>query len=140
MEVGILKPIKHFDLSFEEEREEGKEEVWVWEEDLVYLDKEEMRRQRARRVVRHISYEPRWNFFKPAGIPARELEEIVLLLEEYEAMRLADIENLSMQQAAERMKVSAPTFNRMLKMAHQKFAHALIEGKAIRVQLEGEGN
>ena len=37
---------------------------------------------------------PDKNYFKPRGIPAVELEEIVLHLDEFEAIRLADYEQL----------------------------------------------
>jgi uncharacterized protein len=72
--------------------------------------------------------------FKPAGIPACSLEEVVLSLDEFEAIRLADLDGLYQEQAAERMNVSRQTFGRILEAARKKVAQVLIEGKALRIE------
>ncbi len=72
--------------------------------------------------------------YKPAGVPLREMEETILTIDEMEAIRLADIEQLDQAAAAERMEISAPTFNRMVNTAHQKIAAALWQGNALRVE------
>jgi len=72
--------------------------------------------------------------FHPAGIPARGLVEIVLTLDEFEAIRLADLEGLYQEQAAERMLVSRQTFGRILAAAHRKVAEALSNGKALKIE------
>jgi predicted DNA-binding protein (UPF0251 family) len=72
--------------------------------------------------------------FKPAGIPARLLEEVVLALDELEAIRLADLQGLYQEQAAERMRISRPTFGRIIDSGHRKVAEALIMGKALRIE------
>jgi predicted DNA-binding protein (UPF0251 family) len=72
--------------------------------------------------------------FHPAGIPVQALGEIVLTLDEFEAIRLADLEGLYQEQAAERMIVSRPTFGRILAAAHRKVAEALSNGKALRIE------
>ncbi len=74
------------------------------------------------------------SIFKPAGIPARYLDEVRLTLDEFEALRLADLEGLYQEQAALRMEVSRPTFGRILDVAHQKVAEALVSGKALRIE------
>jgi predicted DNA-binding protein (UPF0251 family) len=72
--------------------------------------------------------------FKPAGIPSVILDEVVMTLDEFEALRLADLEGLYHEQAAERMRVSRPTFSRIVQSAHLKVAEALVHGKAIRIE------
>jgi predicted DNA-binding protein (UPF0251 family)/predicted Fe-Mo cluster-binding NifX family protein len=72
--------------------------------------------------------------FKPAGVPARELEMLSLRPEETEALRLADLEGLYQEAAARLMEVSRPTFARVLESARAKVADALINGKALRVE------
>jgi predicted DNA-binding protein (UPF0251 family) len=72
--------------------------------------------------------------FHPAGIPVHELDGIVLTLDEFEAVRLADLEGLYQEQAAERMRVSRPTFGRILAVAHRKVAEALVRGKALKIE------
>jgi predicted DNA-binding protein (UPF0251 family) len=89
-----------------------------------------------RRKFRNIEWNPICTVFKPAWIPQRWIEMIVLWLDEYEAFRLADKESCSMQQWAEKMWISAPTFNRLLQSAHNKIADALVEWKAIKICTE----
>ena len=72
--------------------------------------------------------------FKPFGIPMRELESVDLLFEEYESLRLADYENLTQEEAAEKMNISRPTFTRLYDKARKSIAKAFVEGKAIIIQ------
>ena len=84
--------------------------------------------------LRHIDIKPGVVYFKPAGIPVRLLEEVVLALDELEALRLADLNGLYQEQAAEQMKISRPTFSRVIELARRKVADALIHGKALRLE------
>ncbi len=84
--------------------------------------------------LRRVGLSPSATYFKPAGIPIRDLEEIVMTLDELESLRLADFEGLYQEQAAERMKVSRPTFARIVEAARKKVADALIHGKALRME------
>jgi predicted DNA-binding protein (UPF0251 family) len=77
---------------------------------------------------------PDKNYFKPRGIPASQLEEVELNLDEYEAIRLADHDRLYQEEAAARMNVSRQTFGRIIEGAHQKIADVLIHGKALRIE------
>lgn len=81
---------------------------------------------------RRIEFIPENKYFKPAGIPMRDIEEVSLTLEEVEAVRLKDMEELNQEECASRMNVSRPTFQRVLIEARRKIADALITGKAIR--------
>ena len=82
---------------------------------------------------RRIECPPRFNKFKPAGIPARRLEQIELTVDEYEAIRLADYFDHDQLQASQRMGISRPTFARMIERARHKVACALVDGKALRI-------
>ena len=62
------------------------------------------------------------------------LEEVILTVEELEAVRLKDLEGLEQEECADMMKVSRPTFFRIITSARQKIADALVNGKAIRVE------
>jgi predicted DNA-binding protein (UPF0251 family) len=74
--------------------------------------------------------------FKPIGQPVSTLEVETLRLDELEALRLADLEGLYQEAAAERMGVSRPTFSRILARARTAVARAVIEE---RVLVVGEG-
>ncbi len=88
------------------------------------------------RPVKHrrVEYVPEVTYFKPAGVPMRELDEVTITLEELESIRLKDLDGLEQEDCAEKMHVSRPTFQRVLIGARNKVAKALVEGKAIRVE------
>ena len=73
------------------------------------------------------------NAFRPVGIPARDLREVVLPLECLEALRLSDLEKLDQETAAARMNVSRQTIGRVLAEAREVVAEALVVGKMIRI-------
>jgi len=77
---------------------------------------------------------PGVTYFKPAGIPLTELEEVIVTLDELEALRLADLNGMYQEQAAEQMKISRPTFARIVEAARKKVAEALIQGKSLRLE------
>ncbi|MFH1024741.1 MAG: DUF134 domain-containing protein [Planctomycetota bacterium] len=83
---------------------------------------------------RHVRFRPGVTFFKPAGVPSRVLGEITLALDELEALRLADFQGLYQDQAAKKMKISRPTFGRIVESARKKVADALVNGKALRME------
>ncbi|HIE12685.1 MAG TPA: DUF134 domain-containing protein [Desulfotomaculum sp.] len=83
---------------------------------------------------RRVGYVPHCTFFKPAGVPLFNLEEIGLSIEEVEAIRLKDLKGLEQEDCANRMGISRPTFQRILTEARAKVAEALVKGKAIRVE------
>ncbi len=86
------------------------------------------------RCCRRIAGEPPAGIFKPAGIPGRFLEEVVLGLDGLEALRLADLEGLYHEEAATRMGVSRATFGRIVEDARRRVAEALVEGKLLRIE------
>ena len=86
------------------------------------------------RQCRLVGCLPGTNYFKPRGIPLSELEEVILTVDEFEAMRLADLEGLYQEEAAAKMKVSRQTFGRIIESAHKKVAGALVQGKALKIE------
>ncbi|MGA2667091.1 MAG: DUF134 domain-containing protein [Patescibacteria group bacterium] len=83
---------------------------------------------------RLIGFNPEITYFKPAGVPLRNLSEEVLTLDEVEAIRLADLNDLDQEEAAKKMGVSRITFLRIVHAAHRKIAASLIYGKAIKMK------
>ncbi len=72
--------------------------------------------------------------YKPAGVPLEGLRRVNLLGEELEALRLMDLEDLSQEDAAQRMGVSRSTFQRIVAQARRQVALALVEGAALVVE------
>lgn len=86
------------------------------------------------KCCRLVGEEPGITYFKPRGIPLVELDEVVLGVDEFEALRLADLEGLYQEDAAARMHISRATFGRIVASAHQKVSDALVNGKALRIE------
>lgn len=82
---------------------------------------------------RRLGFDPNVYYFKPRGIPLRDLEEVVLERDEVEALKLHDVDGFEQIEASKKMNVSQPTFGRILDKAYKKIAKAIIEGKAIRI-------
>jgi predicted DNA-binding protein (UPF0251 family)/predicted Fe-Mo cluster-binding NifX family protein len=80
-----------------------------------------------------VSQIPSVIYFKPRGIPMRQLAEVYLPLEGFEALRLADLEGYKHEEAAEKMNVSRQTFGRILAGARHSVAEALVRGFALRI-------
>ncbi len=83
---------------------------------------------------RRIFGQPPADLFKPAGTPLRGTEEVVMTLDEFEAIRLADLSGLYQDEAAKQMGISRPTFSRIIELAHRKLADALVHGKSLRIE------
>lgn len=83
---------------------------------------------------------PGADYFKPRGIPLVELEEICLKLDELETLRLADYEGLYHEAAAQRMDISRATFGRILDEARHKVVEAIINGNALKIELNAQHN
>lgn len=75
---------------------------------------------------RRIEKLPPLTHYKPVGIPLHNIEEIIVTIEEMEAIRLADIEQLDQAKAAVSMEISRPTFHRIVNLAHQKNSSGLM--------------
>jgi len=69
--------------------------------------------------------------FKPAGIPARELAPYVLRLDEFEAMRICDLEGKSQIEAAELMDISRGTVQRLLERGRRTLVACLLANQAL---------
>ena len=84
--------------------------------------------------TRWVKCAPGERCFKPLCKPLNKLKNVYLTLDEFEAMRLACFEELKQVDAAKLMKVSRPTFSRILTSAQRKIADGLVNIKAIRIE------
>ena len=82
-----------------------------------------MPRARKEKIVQE---PPKIQGMKPIGVPGMLLEQIILSINEYEAIRLCDYENLDHKTSAEKMNISRPTFTRLIDKAHQKIAESIV--------------
>ncbi len=85
------------------------------------------------RKFRRVQAHPEITYFKPQGVPLRNLGEVNIPVEGLEALRLADLEKIDHELAAAEMGISRPTFSRVLSAARNSVADALVNGLAIRI-------
>lgn len=90
-----------------------------------------MSRPKKERIVHH---PPINNRFKPVGVRRDFLEQTILSLDEYEAIRLADYEGLDHVEASEEMEISRSTFSRLIEQSRKKLALFLVEGKELIIE------
>ncbi len=83
---------------------------------------------------RKVEQEPETKFYKPNGIPAKLLKKIVLTVDEFEAVRLADLNGLYHEEAAEKMNISRQTFGNIISSARYKIADCLVNAKALKIE------
>ena len=84
-------------------------------------------------TTRRIHQRLKGQVFKPLRQPMSGLERIRLSLDGLEALRLADLEGLYHEEAAQRMGVSRATFSRVLTTARAALANALVNGKELQI-------
>ena len=86
------------------------------------------------RLCRRVNFNPNITYFKPRGVPLVELDEVILAVDEFEAIRLKDLEGLEQGECATKMNISQPTFHRLVVSARKKISDAIVNGKAIKIE------
>ncbi len=84
--------------------------------------------------VRYIQKMPGIVQFSPRGKPGRP-DSVELTVDEFEAFKLADLQDFTQEQGAVAMHVSRPTFGRLLRSARKKAADGLVNGKIIKISI-----
>ena len=64
----------------------------------------------------------------------RKLQEVILAIDEFEAVRLKDLEGLEQEECAKKMNISQPTFHRLVLSARKKIADGVVNGKALKIE------
>ncbi|RPI40619.1 MAG: DUF134 domain-containing protein [Methanoregulaceae archaeon] len=89
----------------------------------------------GRRRCRRVGFPPSFTSFGPAAEGrVNEPEEAILSVDEFEAVRLKDLEGLDQIECAALMEISQPTFHRLVVSARRKIADALTYGKTIKIE------
>ncbi len=86
------------------------------------------RPRKCRRVCRL----PENEGFQPLGPGAAETP-VILNVDEYEALRLIDLEDLSQEECGEYMGIARTTVQQIYGSARKKLARALVEGLPLRI-------
>ncbi len=72
--------------------------------------------------------------FRPQCKPLKKLQGVNLTIDEFEAIRLSDLEKLPQTKVAKKMRVHRSTISRILESAHEKIADAFVNVKAVRIE------
>jgi predicted DNA-binding protein (UPF0251 family) len=86
------------------------------------------------KIPRKTCGKPRCSCFKPEGPLNKDLLGVILQRDEFEAIKLHDVDNLSQKEASKKMNISQPTFARILSGARKKLSKALVKGEEIRIK------
>ncbi|MEA1925754.1 MAG: DUF134 domain-containing protein [Patescibacteria group bacterium] len=86
------------------------------------------------RLCKRLRFNPKVYYYKPRGVPMVKLEEVILTKEELEAIKLKDHDGLEQVAAARKMDTSQSTFQRILSSSRKKIAHAIVKGKALKIE------
>ena len=85
-------------------------------------------------ISRQVHSAPVIKGFRPFGRCGRSKQEILLTLDEFEAIRLLDYQHLNQEEAAVQMQISRSTLTRIYEKARVKFATALVEGSMLLIE------
>lgn len=85
------------------------------------------------KIPRKTCGRPLCSCFKPEGPSKKDLLGVTLQKDEFEAIKLHDVSGFDQKKASKKMRVSQPTFARILSSARKKIAKALIGGGEIRI-------
>jgi predicted DNA-binding protein (UPF0251 family) len=83
---------------------------------------------------RRVCGQPQINCFQPKGVQVTDLEEVKLSVDEFEALRLADLAGLYQEEAARQMGVSRQTFGNIINTAHRKLADVIVNIKTLKIE------
>jgi len=84
--------------------------------------------------TRWVKCEPGERCFRHQCKTLETLEGVNLTIDEFEAIRLADLEKLTQLEVAGIMNVHRSTISRILASAHAKIADALVNIKAVKIE------
>jgi predicted DNA-binding protein (UPF0251 family) len=89
-----------------------------------------------KRGRRNIARQFKDTYYKPRGIPLRQLGEVGLSHEDLEVLRLRYQERLTQEQAANKMGISQSQYQRDYQSLMEKLTDAFINCKAIKIEKE----
>jgi predicted DNA-binding protein (UPF0251 family) len=86
------------------------------------------------RKWRKVCCMPENNRFGPLNCQISEEHFILMTIDEYETIRLIDLEGFSQEECAEQMKVARTTVQRIYNDARKKIADSIVNGKVLRIE------
>ena len=86
------------------------------------------------RKWRHVCSLPNTDRFGPLNVPSNIVEPVIMTVDEYETIRLIDLEGLTQEECAQQMNVARSTVQSIYADARKKLADALVNTKLLRIE------
>lgn len=86
------------------------------------------------RKWRRVCCLPERNLYGPLDAINLENNLITMTVEEYETIRLIDLEGLTQEECAERMQVARATVQSIYKEARNKIAESIVNGNILKIE------
>jgi len=86
------------------------------------------------RKWRNVCTLPEYNRFGPLGVGAGQREAVTMSVDEYETIRLIDIEGFTQEMCAKQMNVARTTIQGIYEVARRKVADTLVNGKVLLIE------
>jgi len=86
------------------------------------------------RKWRKVCCMPENRIFGPIGIDEVQAEYILMSIEEYETIRLIDLQGFTQEESAEHMNIARTTVQRIYNDARKKLAESLVNGDFIKIE------
>lgn len=81
--------------------------------------------------ARRICMEAAYDNFCPEGVPAGE--KVIMTMDEYETIRLVDLEKRTHEQCAKQMGIARTTVTEIYESARYKMADSIVNGKTLEI-------
>ncbi len=77
---------------------------------------------------------PEHNCFGPLNMHINKDHFVIMSIDEYESIRLIDLEGMTQEECSQRMHVARTTVQRIYSDARKKLAESIVEGKMLRIE------
>lgn len=99
-----------------------------------HMPKKEVKFLSRPRKQKKVCNMPENSQFGPLSFPDNLKDPIFMTIDEFESIRLIDLENYSQEACAEQMRVARSTIQRTYNDAKKKIAISLVEGRVLRIE------
>lgn len=86
------------------------------------------------RKCRKVCCLPERDIYGPLNVPINEEHLITMTVDEYETIRLIDLEGFTQEECANKMNIARTTVQGIYNDARRKLAESLVNGKVLRIE------